>query len=566
MNRLKISIFNSQVWFSVILLAAGLMIISWAKTYPILYSQEVMPILKAASSGFWIGLCLGFIGLIGLSFSSSSKIVKWLCCVIVVILLSAPHFLYIAWGSDAGGLANMSAYVRRMGGFNFERDLTAITYYQWPMSIFFNQFLADLFNVDENTAAAVNFFLVSIAVSSGLFMLWQSRIDDDPEKQNPVFWGIVVYFAGFFWFLNWQSSPYAFALILFVPALALLEQNSWKERLLLLLFVVIGYESHALFGVWLSMIVGAYVLISILANKKDSRVSDALALFVVIAQVTIIIYKNTRFFRYLALNLKGYYDALLQTGASDRALAIQASGALSATSQVTDTLGIVLKTLSFIDLGFIGVALLVAVILAITRKRPKALEISLLLAGAFHFLIGIKYVAIGTRSIQLIALAPAFFVVESIVQGGKAGRLVLAASVVGLLLFPAAIMRSHQNSGNYVKPVDLYLSSFMNQFTDEILNKGNVIFTDGVRPIDLRLVKYVLSPRTIIAENSCAGGYFIIDSDKLRNEVNNLVENDNKPGFELFIEDENPSVYYDSGYLSLKFAKDCNQLFSYFHR
>ena len=558
MIRILKNLHNPRFWWALIVVAAGLMVFGWARTYPIELSQQEMPVLTASSPLFWIGLCLGFTGLAGFSLSSESAIAQWLSSILLIVFLSTPHFLYIAWGSDAGGLANMSAFARQMSSFNYERDLAVVSYYQWPLGIFFNQFLSELFHINVYSAAVINFLLTCTAVGSGLFLLWHRRLDNQRTSTKAVFWGVAVYFAGFFWLLNWQASPYDFALIFFIPMLALIEHNHWKERLVLLLLITTGLEAHALTGVWLSMIIVIYLAISILSNNRDSQVTASLASIVIIAQATLIIYKNNLFFRSLALNIKGYYDALLQTGASDKALAIQAESALG--MQPLDGLGTLLKTISFIDLGFIWIAFLMAGALVILRKRLKIIDLSLFLAGVIYFFIGTQYAAIGTRSFQLIGLAPAFVVIDSIAQGDRTGRMVLAASMIGLLLFPAAIMRNHQNSENYVKPYDLRFTEFVNQFREEIQNSDEMILSDGIRPIDMRINGRLLSPNTIFKSRTCEENLMLVESKNLKESLRLINDGNSIASIDLFFRTYQTTVIYDNGYLSFRINGNCAQL------
>jgi len=555
---------NPQVWFSSIFVSIGLVFIGWAISYPINFDQVSMPVLEAVSPLFWVGIFWGFVGLTGSSLTSSDSFIQWLCCVLVVLLLSAPHFLYIAWGSDAGSLANMSAYAKLMETFNFERDFAVNSYYQWPSGIFFSQFIADLLNVDVYVAAAIVFVIACVSVSSGLFLLWYSRLDEYTRKQSSVFWGVVVYFAGFYWLLNWQSAPYVFALVFFIPSLALLERNNWKVRLLFLLLVLVGLESHALFGIWLIMILAAYLFVSFFKKSNKNPVSISILMIVLTSQITLILYKNVRFFKHLVLNLKGYYTALMQTDASDKVLVAQVNSALSVLPQDTSIFDVLLKSISFLDLAFLGTAIIAAAIFAIINKRLRILEISFLFAGIAYFIIGMLYAAIGMRSIQLIALVPSYFVVYSISVRGKWHNLILVLCVIGLLLFPAAIIRSHQNSQNFVTPADLAFYNFINHFQEEVQNSTGMIFSEGIRPVDFRINHLLISPTTIGFSGGCNGRLLFIDSPQLRNQLSYLFRGASKHDIDIYVNEINPSVVYDNGHISLRIGGDCTEIIRVF--
>jgi hypothetical protein len=464
MNRIPGALKNAYVWASTVILATSLMVLGWAESYPVSYPPQEVPVLTAVSPLFWVGLALGFAGLAGLVLASASRYVHLLSACLFVLFLTAPQFLYLSWGSDAGMLPGFVHYHRAVGNLDIQRDVAINPYFQWPLSILFHSFLVDAFRVNHFTAVQIGFFFVAVSVAGGLFMLWLDGLPRRPESSRAAFWGIVVYFVGFFWLLNWQAVPYSFSLALFFPMLALFGRRSWQDTVLILLLFVIGLESHALFGVWGPAIVAFLIVLGALTRRRKLTVS--LVLLMIIAQTTLILYKNTRFFKYLVLNLQGYYQAFLAVGGSDRLLNRHAQSALSPLP--ADLLAASLKVLSWFDLILVGFAFLLAAWFVIRNRRLQDREVSFLGVGSLHLGAGIALAAIGTRSLQLLGLAPAFFVVDALVSGTHRLRQVsLICSLIALLLFPAAVIRGHQQSPNYVRPAGSLVTEMLARTLDE---------------------------------------------------------------------------------------------------
>jgi hypothetical protein len=516
---------NPYLWASGVVLGASLMVAGWARSYPVSYAPAEVPVLDSVSPIFWPGLGFSFAGLAGLVLTSQSRYVHWLATILFVLFLTAPQFLYLSWGSDAGALPEFVGYIQSVGSLDLQRDIAEHTYFQWPVSILFHSFLADALAVGEYTAVQIGFFFVIICVAGGLFILWSDGLPRRPNSSRAVFWGIVAYFAGFYWLLNWQAVPYAFTLALFFPMLALLSRRSWQDTILILLLFAVGIESHALFGIWGTAIVAMLLVLGMLTRRTKLAIS--LALLMAVAQLSLILYKNTWFFRDLILSLQGYYRALLETGTSDKALAAQTLAALNPLPE--DLVGAVLKVLSWLDLAFIGVAFAVATLVVIRNRRLRNREIALLGTGSLHFAVGVLVAAVGTRSIQLLAMVPAFFVIDGLERGGRAARwAILVASVMGLLLFPAAIVRSHQQSHNYVSLSSSLLAKTMAAAVDEegltdawILGEHNVPRESRLRPyVSSRFLQYRwgLPGFESWLEWLCDSDTLVIDTPQLRKE------------------------------------------------
>jgi hypothetical protein len=565
MNTFKRFYKNPIWWVCLLFISAGVLIIGWKLSFPILYPPVEQALLSQISPLFWIGLWGSLVALGGLVQTTEIHWIPWLASIALVLILSSPQFLYTGYGSDAGSLPTMVDYTITTTDFNITSEVSAFTYAQWPASIFYIRFLSDLIGTDSLAATRLGFGIVAVCVAASLFLLWSFR-KDSLATSRAVFWGIVVYFVGFYWFFNWQAAPYTFALALLLPSMALLEIKGAKFRIILFLLIISGMEAHALSGVWMILITISILLFTLLFKKEDKYISSTLIALIIVSQISLIIYKNTLFFRYITLNFQGYYNALLDTGASDKAIAIQANNSLSQTPP--DFLGQLLKVLAYIDLSFIFIGLLTGFLYVLISKRIKPRETSWLVAGSIYFLIGMFFVAIGTRSLQIIGLALAFFVVDSIAQQSRISRYILIACIIGLVLFPSSLMRGHQINSNIIRPLDIAIKNFITDLRPKLENKSKIL-VEGVRLIDIPLNRQVISLKTINIKDSCKGPYLIIDSTGLRTNGQALLEhlytgNYAKANFENRLLKLHTSQIYDAGVVSLYSGENCQEIYDLF--
>lgn len=553
MKKIRACLADPNLWASAILLAMSLMVLGWARTYPVSYSPAEMPVLEQVSRLFWIGLGAGFPALAGLVLTSKSPPVHWMASCLFLLFLSAPHFLYLSWGSDAGALPDLVQYARTVDQLDLSRDVAVHSYFQWPASILFHSFVVDTLGVSQYGAVQAVFFFLALSVGGGLFSLWLGSAPAEPDSTRAVFWGLVLYFAGFYWLLNWQAVPYAFSLALFFPLLALMGRRTIQDKILFLLFFLVGIESHALFGVWSTAIVAMLFVLGATARHPGPALS--LVLLLAVAQASVIIYKNTRFFKYTVRSMQGTYQALLETGASDRALARQVETALSPVSNGAD--GALLKALSWCDLAFVVTAFALSTLVVLRTRRLRQREIALVGAGSLHFLLGTMLAAIGTRSLQLVGMVPAFFVVDGLAYGGRAVRkAILLSSAISLILFPAAVIRSHQISGNFVKPSNLLVKEYLARHKEDlsgavvILDEGRIHTTD-------RFPLQVYNPRAARL-GGCRGPYIVVDTAQFRQYVASVAGR-SQAEMGVRLDQLNLSALYTSGQVTLLSGRDCRE-------
>jgi hypothetical protein len=423
----------------------------------------------------------------------------------------------------------------------------------------------------------------------------------------------VVYFVGFYWLFNWQTVPYTFALGLFFPLLALLRRPKLQQLVLLLLLFCVGIETHALFGIWSILIVafllvGGWVVHKIcqkLSRPEEQPVSlhrnpasnpeDAgsqphrikmearrlllamdseeqrrgftgiLLLLMMFIQASVIIFKNREFLDYVIQRLQDSYRAVFGIGFGEQVL----GGAVgSAVSNVpADPAAIVLKALSWLSLGLVGIAFVSALVAVIRDRRLRLRELAFLGAGTIHFAIGTQFAAIGTRSLQVIALVPAFFVADTIARGTKISRFVVLATLASLLLFPASIMLNIQGTTSFVKPSDIYFKETLAAKLEDGTLPRMLTLTEHVRPLELNKRAHLVSSRWLrnrvraedseALENICNKQALLVDTAQLRQEMSGISGQSSER-----IEASLSSVptFYDSGLLALRWVQQFDML------
>ena len=500
---------------------------------------------------------LSFFGLAGLVSTTRNKYLIFASAWLFIILFTSPQFLYLSYGSDAGVLAELINYADVYERIDLSRDIAVNSYFQWPLSIFFHKFLADLLQMGVYPTLTISFIFFSIGITGGFFILWNSNSNHQTSSIRAVFWGIAVYFCGLYWLLNWQTVPYTFALLWFIPLFTMLDDRSISARILALLFFIALIESHAMLGIWLlivTIIIFALDIFKIQKLIKGNSYTIIILLFVV--QVSLLIYKNSRFFPNMISSLQGLYSQVLLISTSNRALALQTSQALINTPD--NIIGNILKTMGWISLAFIAAAFILSTIYILVKHRVRIRELAFIMSGLLYFVIGTQIANIGIRSIMLISLAPAYFLINSLWLRSGASKLILFASMIGFLIFPSALIRSHQEAANFITPADLYIRDFLSNIHDSSISEIQIL-QEHVKPLSLNQKHPKISPRRIGYSYiwRCSGGLLLNDTYQLRTELNQISVSLTSALDESLL---NAPLIYDNGVTQLRYIRDCEML------
>jgi hypothetical protein len=524
--RLRLLLADPTWWGAAFFAAATLIVLGWAASYPVTAYRQVAP------TG-WIGLWLACAALAGLVATARSPAAHALAAAALLALISAPHWLALSWGSDAGSLANLVAYRQTAGPPDLVRDVAVSSYFQWPAAIVLARLLADLAGGDPYTGAQLTLLVAALAVGPGLWALL--------ERGGGGFWGLVAYWAGSYWLLNWQAVPYVLGLALLLALLALLDHRSPSGRFLLLLLLAAGLETHPLVGAWFALIVGLCLLI-----RPRPGPTRSLLLLILVAQGALLVYKNARFLIYIVDSLRGRYAALAVTGTSARTLAIHVRGALTVVAE--DPAATALKALSWLALAAAGAACLVAVIAALRRRRCDRLALAITAAGALHLALGMGWAALGPRAIQLLGVLPAWWVADAAADRTRTGCTVRLLCTLALALLPAVLMRAHLTGFNFIAPADRLLAASLPAIEPrEPLNL--LLETTGGLPPASHLLPLAARQIRHGDQGGCRGPSLVVETAGWRREMALLARQPTAV--------DSAPILYDNGPLRLRYLPDC---------
>ena len=454
-------------------------------------------------------------------------------------------------------MAEFVNYSNSYDQLDLSRDIAVNSYYQWPLSIFYFQFLADIFPFGVYHAILIVFIFITLGISGDLYILWSSQINNQSVSGNPVFWGIAIFFCSLYWFINWQTVPYTFALVLFIPLLSLLNDQTTPGRILLFLYFLALIETHALLGVWIILIAAIWFTMNYFrSNGAIGNISIASILLMILVLASQVVIKNTRFFSYVVLSLEGLFSQISLLATSNRALTLHAQQGI--TNVPLDSTGLVLKTFAWISIVISVIVLLIGSINVVSRGRVKNREISFILAGAIYFIIGTQVENLGIRSVMLIALAPAFFLVETLRTRHNTSRIALILCVLGIVLFPSALLRSHQYPANYIIPADLLVKEYISSI-DRKVESELLLLREPSKPHDLDENFHPIT-RTTIRDNPdwrCSGNLLVVESAQLHSDLSGISQD---LSTELYLSKLQSAQLYDNGLVTVRYFQDCDDL------
>lgn len=541
----------------------GMMIIGWKQTFPLTMDFKE-DILQVVSPLFWVGFYGAFIGITGVNVAKRNKWVHFLSVILFILLITAPQFLFLSFGSDTGVLANFVDQYQEMANIGLQDQIGNTSYFQWPVSFVVTGFVGDLLGINSYNAVLVTFIVMILAIGAGMYMLLSPGISDKENISRALFWGSASYFMGLFWIHNWQAVPYTFSMALFIPCLALLDflrERGLKPRILFLLFFIIVIEFHALTGIWiLAVTIIAFLIYHFYKPSGDAELKNyslSFILIMVVSQITIILYKNYQIFHYITFELKHFYTDLIKFSTSDLVFNRSVSSALSGVP--LSGVELFLKQLSWIQLSLILFVFITSGIYVFLKKKIRILNFVLVIFGFAYFIFGVYFAVLGIRSVTLIGFGLSAFVLTTISERSKLSRFVFAACVISMVLFPFTIVRSYQNDPSHMTPYDVSVKEFLYRlnFSDSniyyLLTEHKEIYVS-----DWKLNEHI-TPRKIIFRNGliCDGKVIVIDSKRLNYELERISP---FPYNNFLNEKQKSSTLYDNGIENMLIIQDCSRL------
>jgi hypothetical protein len=276
-----------------------------------------------------------------------------------------------------------------------------------------------------------------------------------------------------------------------------------------------------------------------------------------VSQIIIIIYKNTRFFSYVVSELQGRYQQLVEMAYSDKVIMRSTVNALNFSD--IDLVDTIFKMISWADLFIICIILALATIVILLKKRVKVLEVALLVTGLFYLLLGVITNNIGIRALQLIGLVPAFFLVDFLSLQVKFHKALQLALVVSLLLFPITIARGINNTQSYIVPSDLNFKGFIEALSESDQKSYTRLSEHDILSLTSQSGSITITPRKIFYRQQliCKGNLMVFNSSDLHTDLYNISSQIEYNLQSLLTES---SLIYDDGSLSINLITHCDSL------
>ena len=359
------------------LIGIALIVFAWLESYPVSIPSVERHVFDSISPIFWPGLSLVLGCLFLICKSSRNKKVKFVCAITLTFFVYI-HYLFFPLlpGSDAHYFRGLAKLFLTVGV-----DPLQQSYFQWPSFFVLNSVLVEILGFSIDTVSILLFLTTGLLFSSSLFVFF-SR---DAEELG--FVGVALYFVGLFWFLNYQFAPQSLALGLFFVLLCLVSRKDLSSTIASLsVFASLAFM-HAFIGV-------LFLLFYFVLTLCDRSRLNSFMLYSVIYLATLV-YFTVYYFHDLVQTLANLSIVFWEQGEYGRILQATLRGPVTILDDVARTLsrGVTFSIWGVLLVGFLDRTL---------KKEIKIHDLSLLVAGSFHFLLGGFLHLLGARALQIM--------------------------------------------------------------------------------------------------------------------------------------------------------------------
>jgi len=323
-------------------------------------------------------------------------------------------------GSDAPSFRALTKFFASVGINPVQQD-----YFQWPSFFIFANVLIQVLGWDINAVSKLVFVMTGFLLASTLYLHFAA------ENEGLGFTGVALYFLGLFWFVNYQFAPQSLALALFMLLVVTTEKRTTGGKITSMIVFTTLVFMHAFMA---PLFLLYYTIVSL---RRRGQVSLLISFYGI--YVAFLIYFAVYHFRFLFLEtLVTVYNAFSESGEYQQVL----QRALAAPVTALDSLAQVLSRTLAIAIWSI---LLVGFIYRTIKRDLRVSDLSMLITGIFHFLLGVMLFILGARAVQI------FFI--PLVAGYKP-YVFRAKKVIGicllfiLALFPFTIIHQIYDAGS----------------------------------------------------------------------------------------------------------------------
>ncbi|MGP8070519.1 MAG: hypothetical protein ACLP5V_11580 [Candidatus Bathyarchaeia archaeon] len=366
------------VWTAILLAAIVLLLLSWAKSYPLHQEYSTLPFLSSVYWTYWTSYLIFAIAFWRIATTNHSAPVKWGAAVGFFMLVnSLAYFYYYVPGPDTFFRNLLPAYFS--GGFI---NSPVFVIYPWAGFFLLIRMLSEITTLPLNLTVSVFYFGTGFVIASMLFFIATRHGFDG-------FWSVVTFSIIGFFFLNYQFAPetlaIAFLMILFY--IDYLRRKSFAGIIIALTIVVATVVSHAF--------VLAYYAVYLLVRSFQDRRYLIIGLFAITLALI-----SDMFLTYSVLSglvLSAFNSVQLMLGFIDYGGRI--NSALTNTSPFVTFAR--LSVLSATAISAVGLIHLIG------KRRALPQDIALISTSTLAFGIGTAVAFFGSRAIQLALVVAA---------------------------------------------------------------------------------------------------------------------------------------------------------------
>ncbi len=356
----------------IFLISGAINLVSAYQTYPIVISSLDDFPFNHFSYIFWGSLVITLVSLFLLSNLFTDKKSRYVFAFLFVFFF---WIFYLCFPSVAGSDSDhFRGMTTRFMSSGLDSDKL---YFDFPSFFILSAFLSLVLNMDVNTVSSVVFVLIGFLFSSTLFIYFSKK------SSELALIGVVLYFLGAFYFINYQFAPQSFALVFFLLLIIVLRKDSINFKILSLIFFISLLFTHPFIVVYYLLFI---FIVSI--KKREYR-------------FTFFLYFTTYIFVFSFFQ-NGFYSLI--SGISLNIFAGTEYGnivqmANSGSVSILDNLSTIISRLVTLVVWLIlGFGFLVRTKLKLTSKK----ELSLFLSSFILFGLGSFIGILGSRTIQFL--------------------------------------------------------------------------------------------------------------------------------------------------------------------
>lgn len=397
-----------------VLFAVGtaFIVFAWLLSYPVTIPSLDKHVFDLISPFLWVGVSMVLASLLLISECARGRMTKLFCATSMVFFIYV-HYLFFERlpGPDSHKFRAMTMLSQIAG---VSPDQTE--YFQWPSFFIFNDVIAEVTGFGVNNISALVFIATGFALSAILFLY------SSDESEGMGFAGVALYFAGLFYFVNYQFAPQSIALVLLLACVKLVARNNLGSKICALLVFVGLVFTHAFMPV---MFLGFYLIMVLLRRGRI----QSLALYSAVYVAKLV---------YAAVFHVHDLIMILATLPGELQLSPDYEDILYATfGQVHTQIDAVAQIFSRAVTLSIWLLLMTGLLIRVARSDFGIRNLSLMLSGLLYSAIGMAVSIIGYRGFQL-AFVPFVSCCKPYLTRYR--KLVIGFLLVVLMLFPFVIV------------------------------------------------------------------------------------------------------------------------------